>query len=113
MSEALTAPGDGATGRRLAFLLGALIVGVVALAAVLGPSITPHDPFAQDLGKRLVVPFWMEGGGREHPLGTDQLGRDYLARLIYGARISMVIGVLTVIASGLIGTTLGVLGGFF
>jgi peptide/nickel transport system permease protein len=55
---------------------------VVALAAILGPSLTPNDPFAQDLGKRLVVPFWMAGGGWEHPLGTDQLGRDYLARLV-------------------------------
>ena len=113
MSEALSVPRGSGPGRRLALMLGALIVGVVALAAILGPSLTPNDPFAQDLGKRLVVPFWMAGGGWEHPLGTDQLGRDYLARLVYGARISMVIGVLTVIASGLIGTTLGVLGGFF
>jgi peptide/nickel transport system permease protein len=113
MSEALSVPRGSGVGRRLALMLGALIVGVIALAAVLGPSLAPNDPFAQDLGKRLVVPFWMAGGGWEHPLGTDQLGRDYLARLVYGARISMVIGVLTVIASGLIGTTLGVLGGFF
>jgi peptide/nickel transport system permease protein len=113
MSEALSIPSGGGAGRRLALMLGALIVGVVTLAAILGPLLTPNDPFAQDLGKRLVVPFWMAGGGWEHPLGTDQLGRDYLARLVYGARISMVIGVLTVIASGLIGTTLGVLGGFF
>ena len=74
---------------------------------------SPHDPFAQDLGKRLMPPFWMEGSRPEHPLGTDQLGRDYLARLVYGARISMLIGIMTVITSGLIGITLGVLGGFF
>ena len=74
---------------------------------------SPQDPFAQDLGKRLVPPFWMEGSRPEHPLGTDQLGRDYLARLVYGARISLLIGVMTVITSGLIGITLGVLGGFF
>ena len=72
----------------------------------------PHDPFAQDLGKRLLVPFWMEGTDPRHILGTDQLGRDYLARLIYGCRISMLIGVTVSIVSGLIGITLGVLGGF-
>ena len=73
----------------------------------------PHDPFVQDLGKRLVPPFWMEGSQPEHLLGTDQLGRDYLARLVYGARISLLIGIMTVITSGLIGITLGVLGGYF
>jgi peptide/nickel transport system permease protein len=54
----------------------------------------------------------MEGGQRAHLLGTDQIGRDYLSRLIYGARISMLIGVLTVIVSGAIGITLGIIGGF-
>jgi len=62
---------------------------------------------------RLIPPIWMDGGRPEHLLGTDQLGRDYLARLLYGARISLMIGLLTVITSGLIGVTLGVLGGFF
>ena len=67
----------------------------------------------QDLGNRLKPPFWMEGTQAGHLLGTDQLGRDYLARLVYGARISLLIGIMTVITSGLIGITLGVLGGFF
>ncbi len=98
--------------RHLAFGLGAAIVGGVALVALLAPLLAPHDPFAQDLTRRLVPPVWM-GGSSGHLLGTDQLGRDYLSRLIYGARISMLIGVLTVICSGLIGTTLGLLGGFF
>ncbi|HEX3350768.1 MAG TPA: ABC transporter permease [Acetobacteraceae bacterium] len=93
--------------------LGALIVGGVAIVAILAPWITPHDPFLQDLNARMQPPFWMDGSSPEHLLGTDQLGRDYLSRLIYGARISMIIGVLVVICSGLIGTTLGVLGGFF
>ena len=73
----------------------------------------PADPFTQDLGNRLKPPFWMEGTQAAHPLGTDQLGRDYLARLVYGARISLLIGIMTVITSGIIGITLGVLGGFF
>jgi peptide/nickel transport system permease protein len=72
----------------------------------------PHDPFAQDLGKRLLVPFWMVGSDPNHLLGTDQLGRDYLARLIYGCRISMMIGCTVSLVSGIIGITLGVLGGF-
>ena len=95
------------------FLLGAAIVGFTAMVAILAPWIVPYDPFAIDLQRRLVPPSFMAGGDPRNVLGTDQLGRDYLSRLIYGARISMVIGVLTVITSGLIGITLGVLGGFY
>jgi peptide/nickel transport system permease protein len=95
------------------FAIGLVIVGIIAAAALFGNALIPQDPFAQDLGKRLVPPLWMEGSRAEHLLGTDQLGRDYLARLVYGARISLMIGILTVITSGLIGTTLGVLGGYF
>jgi peptide/nickel transport system permease protein len=95
------------------FVLGAAIVGLVVVAALIGPALVPDDPFAQDLLKRLVPPMWMEGGSAAHILGTDQVGRDYLARLVYGARISLLIGLSTVIVSGLIGTTLGVAGGFF
>jgi peptide/nickel transport system permease protein len=62
--------------------------------------------------RRLVPPEWL-GGTALNPFGTDQLGRDYLSRLIYGARISMLIGILTVVTSGTIGVTLGVLGGYF
>jgi peptide/nickel transport system permease protein len=95
------------------FAVGAAIVGFVIVAALIGPTLVPHDPFAQDLLNRLVPPMWMEGASAEHVLGTDQVGRDYLARLVYGARISLLIGLSTVIVSGLIGTTLGVAGGFF
>jgi len=99
--------------RNWGFLVGAGIVGLCAVVAVLAPWIVPYDPFAIDLERRLVPPSFMEGGDPRNFLGTDQLGRDYFSRLIYGARISMVIGVLTVITSGLIGITLGVLGGFY
>jgi peptide/nickel transport system permease protein len=75
--------------------------------------IVPHDPWTQNLAGRLIPPAFMEGGSYNHLLGTDQIGRDYLARLVYGARISLMIGLATVITSGLIGTTLGVVGGFF
>jgi peptide/nickel transport system permease protein len=98
--------------RQAGLVVGAVIVGMTLLAALFGPMLVPADPFAQDLMRRLVPPFWMEGSNPAHLLGTDQLGRDYLARLVYGARISLGIGVATVITSGLIGITLGVLGGF-
>jgi peptide/nickel transport system permease protein len=109
----LLAPRRSTGFRRFAALLGAAIVGSVLLVAIFAPYLTPHDPFAQDLGLRLVPPAWMEGGQSAHLLGTDQIGRDYLSRLIYGARISMLIGVLTVIVTGAIGITLGILGGFY
>ncbi len=98
--------------RHLATAFGGLIVGVVLLVGIFAPLLAPHDPFAQDLMHRVVPPAWM-GGSPANWLGTDQLGRDYLSRLIYGARISMLIGILTVVTSGTIGITLGVLGGFF
>ncbi len=98
--------------RALAAGLGGFIVIGVALIAILAPLLVPHDPFAQDLNLRLVPPSFMEGGRPDHFLGTDQLGRDYFSRLLYGARISMLIGVATVVTSGLIGVTLGMLGGF-
>jgi peptide/nickel transport system permease protein len=99
--------------RTLALALGLLIVGGVALVALTAPWITPHDPFLQNLEGRMIPPVWMEGGVSGHLFGTDQLGRDYFSRLLYGARISMLSGGLVVVCSGLIGTTLGVVGGFF
>jgi peptide/nickel transport system permease protein len=83
------------------------------LIALIGPFLLTADPFIQDLNARLTPPFWMDGTSPLHLLGTDQLGRDYLARLVFGARISLLIGALTVVTSGLIGTTLGILGGFY
>ena len=78
--------------RDAGFVVGLAIVGLVFVAAVIGPWLTGHDAFAQDLNSRLIPPFWMEGGSSLHWLGTDQLGRDYLTRLLYGARISLFIG---------------------
>ncbi|WP_439577179.1 ABC transporter permease [Elioraea sp.] len=99
--------------RNAGLAVGAVIVGVVLFCAVFAELLMPHDPFAQDLTRRLLPPFWMDGHDPAHLLGTDQLGRDYLSRLILGARISMLIGITAVIVSGLIGITLGVIGGFF
>ncbi len=98
---------------RLGLWIGAVIFVGIGVIALIAPLIAPGDPFAQNLNQRLLPPFWMEGTNAAYPLGTDQLGRDYLSRLIYGARISMMIGILTVIGSGFIGTAIGVVGGFF
>jgi peptide/nickel transport system permease protein len=100
-------------GRSISTGLGLLIVGGVLAVALSAGLLAPHDPFAQDLSQRMIPPRWMDGGVPGHLLGTDQLGRDYLSRLIFGARISLLIGTLTVITSGLIGTTLGIVGGYF
>jgi len=99
--------------RKTGLLIGAIVVGIALFTAIFAPLLVPHDPFAQDLSRRLAPPIWMEGGTMGNPLGTDQLGRDYLSRLIYGARISVLIGVTATITSGLIGIALGVIGGFF
>jgi peptide/nickel transport system permease protein len=99
--------------RTLSAVLGTGIVVFVLVAGILAPWITPYDPFLHNLEARLIPPSFMEGGRPENFLGTDQLGRDYFSRLIYGARISMLIGLATVVTSGLIGITLGVMGGFF
>jgi peptide/nickel transport system permease protein len=93
--------------------LGLSIVGLAALIGVFAPLLAPHDPYAQDLANRLLPPMWVDGSAMDHPLGTDLLGRDYLSRLIYGARISLTIGISTVMTAALIGVPLGSLGGFF
>jgi peptide/nickel transport system permease protein len=93
--------------------IGGGILLVIALAALLAPLLTPHDPTFQDLGRRLVPPVWDARGSWGNPLGTDQLGRDYLARLIYGGRISLLIGFTAVVISGVIGTALGIAAGYW
>jgi peptide/nickel transport system permease protein len=93
--------------------LGAILLGLILLAAVFAPLLAPHDPYGQDLSRRLVPPVWYARGSWQFLLGTDKLGRDYLSRLLYGARVSLLIGVAAATISGLIGTTLGVLAGYF
>jgi len=96
-----------------AFVIGAGILLVIVALALLAPLIAPHDPYTQNLTMRNVPPFWYQKGSWLHPLGTDQLGRDYLSRVLYGARISLLIGVSVVLISGIIGTTMGLLAGYF
>ena len=94
-------------------VIGSVIVFTVIAIALLAPLLAPHDPYQQDLMKRLLPPVWDSRGSWEHIFGTDHLGRDYLSRLIYGARISLLIGIGAAIISGLIGTIMGVMAGYF
>jgi peptide/nickel transport system permease protein len=94
------------------FLLGAVIIAFIVAVALLAPLLAPHDPYHQDLLQRLTLPVW-KGGSWEHPLGTDHLGRDYLSRLMYGAQISLLIGIGTALIAGIIGTLLGLAAGYF
>lgn len=90
-------------------LFGFVVVVALILVAVLASLIAPHDPSAQSLFERLTPPFksW------SHPLGTDNLGRDELSRLIFGSRISLEVGTAVVAIAGSVGTTLGLLSGYF
>jgi peptide/nickel transport system permease protein len=111
-------PSPGALLRRRVFrhkglTIGGAVLLVILLMALLAPILAPHDPYVQDLARRVIPPVWYEAGSWEHPLGTDQFGRDYLSRLIYGSRISLLIGVSAMLISGVIGTTLGVAAGYF
>jgi peptide/nickel transport system permease protein len=81
--------------------------------AVLAPVLAPNDPYKQDLSLRMIPPIWQEKGTWEYPLGTDNLGRDYLSRLIYGCRISLLIGFACMLIAMIIGTVLGLSAGFF
>ena len=96
----------------LGFQFGALIVVTFAFLAIFAPLVAPHDPYVQDLAKRLIPPVWSTEGSWEHILGTDALGRDYLSRLIYGARISMGVGFGAATLGCLIGVTIGLSAGY-
>jgi peptide/nickel transport system permease protein len=99
--------------RHKGFLIGGTVLLLIVAMALLAPLIAPHDPYKQSLSNRLVGPIWHDNGTWDHPLGTDNLGRDYLSRVMYGARISLLIGVAAMLISGVIGTILGVAAGYF
>lgn len=96
---------------RARYVFGA-ILAIIILAAILAPLITPYDPNAQDLISRLVPPAWQHGGSMSHVFGTDELGRDILARVIYGARTSVMIGAIVVAIGMITGTATGLLAGY-
>jgi peptide/nickel transport system permease protein len=94
-------------------ILGLAILLVVVVCAFFAPQLSPYNPNAISLKLRLLPPSFAEGGNPIYPLGTDGLGRDVLSRLIYGARVSLAVGVIAVFIAGTIGVTLGLTAGFF
>jgi len=100
-------------GRHRTALVGVGILMAVILMALAAPWLAPHDPRQQDLSLRLHPPGWAEGGDPSYPLGTDQMGRDILSRIIYGARVSLAVGFIAVAISGTLGVSLGLLSGYF
>ncbi|RGP36542.1 ABC transporter permease [Pseudotabrizicola alkalilacus] len=92
--------------------LSALWLGMLCLAALLAPWVAPHDPLSQDLFLGRLPPFWVAGAEPGYWLGTDSLGRDVLSRLLYGARVALLVAVLAGSITCLIGATLGLLAGF-
>ena len=99
--------------RRRTALFGMLVFLAVLLAAVLAPLVSPFDPLEQDIGQRLRPPGWQDEQGRVHPLGTDHLGRDILARIIFGSRIALMVGLAAVLISGVLGMLIGLVAGYF
>lgn len=84
-----------------------------ALCAIAPELISPHDPFEQDLSKRLLGPAWSANGDAAHLFGTDHLGRDLLSRIIHGARVTLLVAVLAVIGAGVVGISAGLAAGYF
>ena len=99
--------------KRYPVLPVAILVFFLVIPAVFAPLVAPHDPLKGSLSKRLKPPVWAEGGSIEYPLGTDKMGRDLLSRMIYGARISLLVSFMAIFVGGSIGTTLGVISGYF
>lgn len=95
-------------------IIGLLLVVTTILCAIFAPYIAPHDPGATSLGHRLDLPKWLDDTGKsQYLLGGDQVGRDLLSRIIYGARISLLVGICGVLISLVLGTFLGIVSGYF
>jgi peptide/nickel transport system permease protein len=99
--------------RHVLGLLGASILLTMVIFAVFAPWLAPHDPFALDLLARLKPPFWSEDGTLTYLLGTDNVGRDILSRVIYGARVSLSVGFAAVLVGAIVGSLIGMLAGYF
>ena len=106
-------PPDSALIRRSDFpMIPVVILASIAFMAIFANVLAPHNPEVGALTARFHPPVWQQGGTAEHLLGTDQLGRDVLSRLIFGARVSIVVGFTAVIFAGVVGTVLGILAGY-
>lgn len=99
--------------RDLAGLFGLLVLILVIALGLAAPFVSPRDPLEQNLRTRLKPPAWMAGGDWKHPLGTDQLGRDIASRILYGTRVSLLVGFGTVSIAAMLGIMLGLVSAFF
>ncbi len=100
-------------GKNTKIIIGGTIVIIITLLALFAEFIAPFDPYQQDLLNRLAPPFWSKGGTVTHLLGTDNYGRDLLSRLIYGSRISILVGLNATLLSGILGTIAGMVAGYY
>lgn len=98
--------------RDKAGLFGVVLFLFILGTALLAPYVAPHDPLQQNLRMSRQPPVWQEGGSWDHPLGTDNLGRDMLSRIIYGTRVSLTVGFLGVIIASTLGLVLGMVAGY-
>lgn len=103
---------SGSSAGRITLWLGGAIILAIAAAALFAPLLAPYDPYQQSLAQRLRPPVWMAGGAPDHWLGTDTYGRDLLSRLLYGARLSLLVGISAMLLSCLIGSAAGLVAGF-
>ena len=93
--------------------IGLLIMAAIVFVAVFAGAIAPHDPVKTNVSKRLLPPMWLEKGSPDYPLGTDNLGRDVLSRIIYGSQVSLIVGIFAVMLAGAIGGVLGLVSGYY
>jgi peptide/nickel transport system permease protein len=105
-------PAAGARGRRLPLIPLGIVTAFVVIA-ILAPLLSPASPYEQALRLRFTPPVWDERGSWAHPLGTDRLGRDMLARIMYGARVSLAAGVVTVLLATAVGAAVGLVAGYY
>ena len=93
-------------------IIGLILFLIVVVAAIFAPVITKYDPLAQNLRDSKMPPAWAEGGSWEHPFGTDNLGRDTFARIIYGTRVSLTVGFFGVLIAATLGMLVGAIAGY-
>ncbi|MGA7876085.1 MAG: ABC transporter permease [Desulfoferrobacter sp.] len=99
--------------RRRSALVGGILLCFIVLASVSFPLFYHIDPLEQDLLARFTPPFWQHGGSLAHLLGTDNLGRDVLSRILYGSRVSLLVGFSAVVVAELVGILLGLVSGYY
>ena len=97
----------------IGFLMGGSVVLFALIIAIFAPLLAPFDPYDQDLTQRLIQPVWHPVGTWAHPFGTDALGRDYLSRIMFGSQVSLMIGFFAAAISAVVGSTIGMIGGYF